>query len=113
MPTAMSAPAAPQISKEDIKLDHGAVPAHSDAKADVATILSSSSDRASRVDAAKELVDLVKLEGPHAFVRLGLSDAVLKGLADKKNAGEFECFSLESYPSVALNADCYLSEFVF
>ncbi|GAA6020114.1 hypothetical protein JCM11491_006402 [Sporobolomyces phaffii] len=87
MPTVMSAPAAPQISKEDIKLDHGSVPSPSDAKADVATILSSSSDRAGRVDAAKELVDLVKLEGPHAFVRLGLSDAILKGLADKKNAG--------------------------
>ncbi|GAA5920236.1 hypothetical protein JCM1841_000435 [Sporobolomyces salmonicolor] len=88
MPSAaMSAPGAPKISAEDIKLDHDHVPAPSDAKVDIATILSSASDRAARVDAAKELVDLVKLEGPHAFIRLGLADAILKGLADKKNAG--------------------------
>jgi elongation factor 3 len=83
----MSAPGAPHISAEDVKLDHGKVPTASDAKVDIATILSAGADRAARVDAAKELVDLVKLEGPHAFVREGLADAILKGLADKKNAG--------------------------
>ncbi|GEM09407.1 elongation factor 3 [Rhodotorula toruloides] len=83
----MSAPAAPKISADDIKLDHGKAPSTSDAKVDVATILSAGADRAARVDAAKELVDLVKLEGPHAFVNVGLADAILKGLSDKKNAG--------------------------
>ncbi|BGP37670.1 translational elongation factor EF-1 alpha [Rhodotorula kratochvilovae] len=83
----MSAPGAPHISAEDVKLDHGKAPTASDAKVDIATILSGGADRAARVDAAKELVDLVKIEGPHAFVREGLADAILKGLADKKNAG--------------------------
>ncbi|GAA5890854.1 hypothetical protein JCM8208_003074 [Rhodotorula glutinis] len=88
MPSAaMSAPGAPHISAEDVKLDHGKAPTSADARTDVATILSGSSDRAARVDAAKELVDLIKVEGPHAFVREGVATAILKGLADKKNAG--------------------------
>jgi len=66
----MSAPGAPHISAEDVKLDHGKAPTSADARTDVATILSGSSDRAARVDAAKELVDLIKVEGP---VRLALS----------------------------------------
>ncbi|GAA5868264.1 hypothetical protein JCM3774_000986 [Rhodotorula dairenensis] len=88
MPSAaMSAPAAPQISAEDIKLDHGKVPSSSDVKLDIATVLSGTADRASRIDAVKELVDDVKLNGPHAFVQHNIADAILKGLADKKNAG--------------------------
>ena len=83
----MSAPAAPQISAEDIKLDHGKVPSSSDVKLDIATVLSGTADRASRIDAVKELVDDVKLNGPHAFVQHKIADAILKGLADKKNAG--------------------------
>lgn len=66
----MSAPGAPHISAEDVKLDHGKAPTSADARTDVATILSGSSDRASRVDAAKELVDLIKMEGPVSFARL-------------------------------------------
>ena len=86
----MSAPAAPQISAEDIKLDHGKVPSSSDVKLDIATVLSGTADRASRIDAVKELVDDVKLNGPHAFVQHKIADAILKGLADKKNAGDRE-----------------------
>ncbi|GAA5833793.1 hypothetical protein JCM11251_005967 [Rhodosporidiobolus azoricus] len=87
MPSAtMSAPGAPKIAAEDIKQQHPETNLGA-ARTDVAAILSGSSDRAARVDAAKELVDIVKAEGPHAFVREGVSDAILKGLADKKNAG--------------------------
>lgn len=65
MPSAvMSAPGAPKIAAEDVKLDHGKVPSSSDARVDVSTILSAGADRAARIDAAKELVDLVKIEGP-------------------------------------------------
>ncbi|GAA6036992.1 hypothetical protein JCM8097_005495 [Rhodosporidiobolus ruineniae] len=82
----MSAPGAPKISEADVKQQHPEANLGA-AKTDIAAILSGASDRAARVDAAKELVDIVKVEGPHAFVREGLADAILKGLADKKNAG--------------------------
>ncbi|BGP13606.1 hypothetical protein JCM10213_007782 [Rhodosporidiobolus nylandii] len=77
---------APQISEQDVKqqmpeFDLGA------AKTDVAALLSHQGDRASRTDAAKELVQIIKVEGPNAFVREGVADAILKGLSDKKNAG--------------------------
>ncbi|GAA5896636.1 hypothetical protein JCM6882_005746 [Rhodosporidiobolus microsporus] len=84
---AMSAPGAPQISAEDIKQQHPEADLGA-AKTDIAAILSGSSDRAARIDAAKELVDIVKAEGPHAFVREGLADAILSGLANKKAAGK-------------------------
>ncbi|KAK4052978.1 translational elongation factor EF-1 alpha [Microbotryomycetes sp. JL221] len=83
----MSNPAVPTPVKIDaaaLKAEGHNVPATSDAKLDIHTILSSA-DRASREKAATELVDLVKLEGPQAFVNLGLADAIQKGLNDKKN----------------------------
>ena len=36
--------------------------------------------------AAKELANLVKIEGPHALRNLGIQDVIKRGLADKKNA---------------------------
>ncbi|KAK4048767.1 translational elongation factor EF-1 alpha [Microbotryomycetes sp. JL201] len=83
----MSNPAVPTPVKIDaaaIKAEGHAVPDKSDAKLDIHQILSSA-DRATREKAATELVDLVKMEGPQAFVNLGLADAIEKGLADKKN----------------------------
>ncbi|PWN41978.1 P-loop containing nucleoside triphosphate hydrolase protein [Ceraceosorus guamensis] len=41
-------------------------------------------------EAAQELVNLVKIEGPHAFTVLGIEKVVLKGLGDKKNAAARE-----------------------
>ncbi|KAG0143678.1 hypothetical protein CROQUDRAFT_96004 [Cronartium quercuum f. sp. fusiforme G11] len=55
------------------------------AKIDINVILNNT-DKAARDSASTELVNLVKAEGPQAFVRLGLSDAIVKGLTDKKNA---------------------------
>lgn len=37
-------------------------------------------------DAAQELTNLVKIEGPAAFANLGIDAVILKGLNDKKNA---------------------------
>lgn len=90
MPAAMSTPSAAvstpiKISPEAILAEHGSVPTTADAAIDIHTVLSSPS-RIEREKAAVELVDLVKLEGPQAFVRLGLAAAIEKGLSDKKNA---------------------------
>ncbi|GAA6003249.1 hypothetical protein JCM10207_001825 [Rhodosporidiobolus poonsookiae] len=86
MPSAvMSAPGAPKISAEDVKQVHPDLAFNP--KTDVAAILSGTADRAARVDAAKDLCDIVKVEGPHAFVKEGVADALLKASADKKNAG--------------------------
>jgi elongation factor 3 len=86
----MSAPSV--ATSTPVKLDPAAIKAeghhvatHSEAKVDIHTVLSSPS-RIEREKAATELVDLVKLEGPQAFTRLGLADAIEKGLNDKKNA---------------------------
>ena len=73
-----------KIDPAAIKAEHGSVPTSSDAAIDIHVVLSSPS-RIEREKAAVELVDLVKLEGPQAFVRLGLAAAIEKGLADKKN----------------------------
>jgi len=59
--------------------------AKEEAKIDI-NVLLTSTDKLARDTAATELVNLVKLEGPQAFVRLGLADAIKKGLTDKKNA---------------------------
>lgn len=91
MPAAMSASPSVatstpiKIDPAAIKADHGVVPSASDASIDIHNVLSNPS-RVEREKAAGELVDLVKLEGPQAFVRLGLAAAIEKGLNDKKNA---------------------------
>jgi len=41
-------------------------------------------------EAAQELVNLVKIEGPTALFTLGIEDIILKGLNDKKNASARE-----------------------
>jgi len=41
-------------------------------------------------EAAQELVNLVKIEGPSAFSDLGITDIVSKGLSDKKNVAARE-----------------------
>lgn len=74
-----------KIDPAQLKADGHAIPSAADAKVDIHTILSNAS-RAERETAAGELVDLVKLEGPSAFIRLGLAAAIEKGLNDKKNA---------------------------
>lgn len=73
-----------KIDPEAIKAEGRTVPSSSDASVDIHTVLSNAS-RIEREKAATELVDLVKLEGPQAFVRLGLAAAIEKGLNDKKN----------------------------
>ncbi|GAA5939747.1 hypothetical protein JCM10213_007781 [Rhodosporidiobolus nylandii] len=77
---------APQISEQDVQQQHPEFVA-GEAKADIAAILSHQGDRASRTDAAKLLVDEIKVGGPNAFVREGVADAIIKALGDKKNAG--------------------------
>ncbi|GAA5976987.1 hypothetical protein JCM11641_002216 [Rhodosporidiobolus odoratus] len=77
---------APQISAEDVKQVHPDFNL-GPAKTDIKALLAAGGDRASRIDAATELSDIIKVEGPNAFVREGVSDAILKGLLDKKNAG--------------------------
>ncbi|SCV72493.1 BQ2448_4032 [Microbotryum intermedium] len=92
MPAAvMSKNESPAVSTP-IKIDAAAIKAEGhhvatgdEVQVDIHTVLSSP-DRAAREKAATELVDLVKIEGPQAFVRLGLADAMQKGLNDKKNA---------------------------
>lgn len=39
------------------------------------------------LQAADELVAILKLEGPQAFVRFGLADAISNGIADKSKTG--------------------------
>ncbi|KAM0753933.1 elongation factor 3 [Meredithblackwellia eburnea MCA 4105] len=74
-----------KLDPASLKADGHNVPSPADAKVDIHTVLSNAS-RIEREKAATELVDLVKLEGPNAFLRLGLADAIEKGLNDKKNA---------------------------
>lgn len=74
-----------KIDPSALKAEGHVVPTDSDAKVDIHTVLSNPS-RIEREKAAIELVDLVKLEGPTTFVRLGLAAAIEKGLSDKKNA---------------------------
>nr|ANN11961.1 elongation factor 3 [Puccinia helianthi] len=56
-----------------------------EAKIDI-NVLLTETDKAARDAAVTDLVNIVKTEGPQAFVRLGLAEAVTKGLKDKKNA---------------------------
>lgn len=72
-----------------IKAEQGHVPKPADAPFDIHVAFSDSS-RINRERAAHELCDLVKLEGPQAFTRLGLADAIEKGLKDKKNTAARE-----------------------
>ncbi|KAL8293230.1 hypothetical protein RQP46_000924 [Phenoliferia psychrophenolica] len=74
-----------KIDPAALKAEGHTIPSDSDAKIDIHTVLSSAS-RPEREAAATELVDLVKLDGPSAFHRLGLAAAIEKGLNDKKNA---------------------------
>ncbi|EFP76036.1 translational elongation factor EF-1 alpha [Puccinia graminis f. sp. tritici] len=60
-----------------------------EAKIDI-NVLLTNTDKAARDAAVTELVNIVKSEGPQAFVRLGLAEAILKGLRDKKNASARE-----------------------
>lgn len=78
-----------KIDPAAIKAEGHHVATGSEVKIDINTLLTSP-DRASREKAAVELVDKVKIEGPQAFVNLGLADAIEKGLADKKNQGARE-----------------------
>lgn len=80
----VAAPTPIKIAPSAIAAEGHAVPSASDASVDIHVVLSSPS-RIEREKAATELVDLVKIEGPQAFIRLGLADAILKGLNDKKN----------------------------
>lgn len=58
--------------------------AKDEAKIDLHALISST-DALQRDQAAQELANLVKIEGPQAFVHLGLADAIEKALNDKKN----------------------------
>jgi len=60
-----------------------------EAKIDI-NVLLNNTDPAARDAAVSDLVTIVKTEGPQAFVRLGLAEAILKGLKDKKNASARE-----------------------
>ncbi|KNZ57536.1 uncharacterized protein VP01_2134g3 [Puccinia sorghi] len=60
-----------------------------EAKIDI-NVLLNNTDPAAQDAAVSELVNIVKTEGPQAFVRLGLTEAILKGLKDKKNASARE-----------------------
>jgi elongation factor 3 len=89
-----SVPTPVKINPEQIKPSHAASAAEegnagSEAKIDIQTLLHAE-DKLARDNAAQELVNLVKIEGPQAFVRLGLSDAIASGLVDKKSAGARE-----------------------
>lgn len=48
--------------------------------------LLTNADQTARASATTELVNLVKTEGPQALVRLGLVEAIVSALKDKKNA---------------------------
>ncbi|PLW04565.1 hypothetical protein PCASD_26281, partial [Puccinia coronata f. sp. avenae] len=60
-----------------------------EAKIDI-NVLLTNTDQTARDAAVTELVNIVKAEGPQAFVRLGLAEAILKGLKDKKTASARE-----------------------
>ncbi|GAA93405.1 uncharacterized protein L969DRAFT_96069 [Mixia osmundae IAM 14324] len=84
--TAVSTPV--KIDPSTLKASHAAQAAddgnaHSEAKIDIEAMLKAD-DRERRDAAALELVNLVKVEGPQAFVRLGLADAISNVLDDKK-----------------------------
>ncbi|CAO1636351.1 unnamed protein product [Sympodiomycopsis kandeliae] len=53
---------------------------------------------AADTDAAQELVNLVKVDGPEAFGSLGIEELIIKGLGDKKNvsAREGACTLIKS-----------------
>ena len=59
----------------------GASAEKKEAKVDINRLLSSADK-----DAAQELTNLVKIEGPSALAELGIESVILKGLEDKKNA---------------------------
>ncbi|PWN47387.1 hypothetical protein IE53DRAFT_382162 [Violaceomyces palustris] len=59
----------------------GAAVEKKESKVDVARLLA-----ATDKEAAQELSNLVKAEGPSAFADLGIEEVILKGLSDKKNA---------------------------
>lgn len=83
-----------------------------EAKIDAARLLSSADK-----DAAQELVNLVKIEGPEALASLGLEDVILKGLGDKKNAAgrEGACALISSLceQGVGHEAEPFLMDSVF
>ena len=66
-----------KVSAADIAAEGHTVPTAASAPIDIHVVLSSPS-RIEREKAATELVDLVKLEGPAAFERLGLAAAIEK-----------------------------------
>jgi len=78
-----------KLDPSAIKDSHAAEAAAADGSKDEAKIdlstLFTATDKMARETAAEELVNLLKIEGPNAFTRLGLSDAIEKGLNDKKN----------------------------
>jgi len=78
-----------KIDPKDIKDSHAAQAAAVDGSKDEAKIdlntLFHAEDKMARENAAEELVNLLKIEGPNAFTRLGLADAIEKGITDKKN----------------------------
>lgn len=81
----VAVPTPVKISASAIAAEGHTVPTDAAAPIDIHVVLSSPS-RAEREKAAVELVDLVKLEGPTTFLKLGLAAAIEKGLNDKKNA---------------------------
>jgi len=85
-PAAVNAPAIIKDLK-GLKLADDVVEApKEEAKLDIDTLLHST-DAAKRTAAANELVAILKLEGPQAFVRFGLADAIANGIADKSKTG--------------------------
>jgi len=78
-----------KMDPEAIKGSHAAEAAAADGSKDEAKIdlgtLFTATDSMARENAAQELVNLLKIEGPNAFTRLGLATAIEKGLTDKKN----------------------------
>ncbi|CAH7673851.1 P-loop containing nucleoside triphosphate hydrolase protein [Phakopsora pachyrhizi] len=93
-PATTSVPTPARISPEEIKSGHAAAAASANGSKDEAkldiNVMLNDTDKASRDSAVTELVNLVKIEGPQAFVRLGLSEAITKGLKDKKNGSARE-----------------------
>lgn len=89
-PTAAGVPAT--IPAKDLKGTDAAAAAKGgpgaekkEAKIEASRLLSSADK-----EAAQELANLVKLEGPSAFSDLGIEDVIIKGLNDKKNASARE-----------------------
>lgn len=87
-PTAAGVPAT--VPSKDLKGTDAAAAAQAgtekkEAKIEASRLLSSADK-----EAAQELVNLVKLEGPAAFTDLEIDQVILKGLSDKKNAAARE-----------------------